>query len=70
LVHEGHEVVLTVADDGRGFDPALVREQTGCFGLLGMSERAEALGGHLVVESAPGEGTRVMVRCSLSGPSL
>jgi len=70
LACEEDRVVLTVADDGRGFDPALVREQNGCFGLLGMSERAEALGGRLVVESAPGEGTRVMVRCGPSGPSL
>jgi signal transduction histidine kinase len=70
LACEEDGVVLTVADDGCGFDPALVREQNGCFGLLGMSERAETLGGHLVVESAPGEGTRVMVQYGPSGPAL
>jgi len=56
-------VVLTIADDGCGFDPSSARGRGRCFGLLGMSERAEVLGGHLVVESAPGEGTRVTVRC-------
>jgi len=65
LACEEGGVVLTVADDGRGFDPASVRGRDRCFGLLGMSERAEALGGHLVVESAPGEGTRITVRCGL-----
>jgi signal transduction histidine kinase len=63
LSRDGNEVTLTVADDGRGFDPAATQGQAGRFGLLGMAERAEALGGRLVVESASGEGTRVAVRC-------
>jgi signal transduction histidine kinase len=58
--HKGR-IELIVADDGRGFDPASVRGIGGRFGLLGMSERAEALGGQCKVESAPGEGTRVTV---------
>jgi len=62
LTREGG-VTLTVADDGRGFDPAIVRGQAGRWGLLSMAERAEALGGRLTVESAPGAGTRVTVRC-------
>jgi signal transduction histidine kinase len=49
--------VLEVADDGIGFEPAL-RGGDG-FGLPGMRERAERLGGRLQVESAPGAGTRV-----------
>jgi len=65
LSHDGNEVTLTVADDGRGFDPVATRGQAGCFGLVGMAERAEALGGHLAVESAPGEGTRVTVQCEV-----
>lgn len=47
---------LQVQDDGRGFDPA--QAATGkSFGLLGMQERAVALGGTLDVQSAPGQGT-------------
>jgi signal transduction histidine kinase len=65
LARDQDEVVLTVADDGRGFIPATSYGRDGCLGLLGMSERAEALGGHLVVESAPGQGTQVTVRCDL-----
>jgi signal transduction histidine kinase len=65
LSRDGNEVTLMVADDGHGFDPAAARRRAGRFGLLGMVERAEALGGHLAVESAPGEGTRVTARCEI-----
>jgi len=50
---------LTIADDGVGFDPA-TRRQAG-WGLMTMRERAEAVGAHLRVESAPGKGTQVVV---------
>ena len=49
------KIVLSVHDDGRGFDTT----RPGGFGLTGMQERAELLGGELQVESAPGEGTTV-----------
>lgn len=59
------EAQLTVADDGRGFD---VRSddwtpyaQAGHLGLVGMKERAEAIGGTLQVQSSPGAGTQVNV---------
>ena len=48
---------LEVADDGVGFEPAL--SGGGGFGLPGMRERVERLGGSLWIESAPGAGTRV-----------
>jgi signal transduction histidine kinase len=49
-------VVLEVADDGSGFDPALASSG---LGLASMRERAAAVGGVLRVSSAPGAGTRV-----------
>jgi signal transduction histidine kinase len=52
-------IALRVRDDGRGFDPA---GSTSGFGLLGMNERVELLGGTLDVASSPGEGTTVNVR--------
>jgi len=53
---------LRVADDGRGFDAAAraARPDAG-FGLQSMEERAQALGGGLVVRSAPGAGTTIEV---------
>lgn len=49
---------LTVADDGRGFDPEAVEDSVG-MGLDHMRERAQALGGVIEIESAPGDGTEV-----------
>ncbi|MDS1270952.1 histidine kinase [Lipingzhangella sp. LS1_29] len=48
-------VVLTVADDGHGFDPQDV--PPGHYGLRGMRERAAAAGGRLRIRSAPGAGS-------------
>jgi signal transduction histidine kinase len=56
--------MLTVADDGAGFDPAghvVEAALTGHFGLLGARERAEAVGARLEIEAAPGKGTRLTV---------
>ncbi|HJP77983.1 MAG TPA: sensor histidine kinase [Pseudonocardiaceae bacterium] len=53
----GDRVLLTVADDGAGFDPAAA---TAGFGLRGMRNRVEQVGGTLTVESGP-NGTTVRV---------
>ena len=53
--------VLEVADDGVGFDPVVARKQGGGLGLRGMEERVSRLGGKLILDSAPGDGTRVRV---------
>jgi signal transduction histidine kinase len=55
---ENHSLVLEVADDGRGFDPA---EPSRRLGLASMRERARAAGGRLDVVSTPGTGTTVRV---------
>jgi signal transduction histidine kinase len=52
-------VRLTVADDGRGFDPSAPELRSRRLGLTSLRERAKALGGRLGVESAPGAGTTV-----------
>jgi signal transduction histidine kinase len=51
-------VMLDVADDGAGFDPATMAVTAG-LGLAAMRERVTQLGGHLTIESAPGEGTTI-----------
>jgi len=60
LQEQGEELVLEVVDDGQGFDPVQVRSRRS-FGLLGMEERALALGGCVDISSAPGQGARVRV---------
>jgi signal transduction histidine kinase/putative methionine-R-sulfoxide reductase with GAF domain len=51
-------VTLTISDDGSGFEAS--RSAAG-FGLSGMRERVERLGGRLALRSAPGDGTAVVV---------
>jgi signal transduction histidine kinase len=58
---------MRVADDGEGFEQTdAFSEIGGHFGLLGMRERAERLGGELQLRSEPGEGTAVEVTVPLS----
>jgi signal transduction histidine kinase len=56
LVDDG-QLVVSVADNGRGFDPGAVG--TSAFGLTSMRERAELIGGRLDLVSAPASGTLV-----------
>ena len=58
------EVYLTVKDNGRGFDPANVSPG---HGLLSMGDYAEALGGRLDLDSAPGQGTTVGIWLPIAG---
>jgi signal transduction histidine kinase len=59
-------VRLEVQDDGVGFDPQAVRsEGRGGGGLRSIAERTVRLGGKLVYESKPGEGTRVIIEVML-----
>ena len=62
---EGH-LTLEVSDDGQGAEPAaLGRERA--FGLLGLRERAQTVGGWLDVVTAPGQGTSVILSVPLPG---
>jgi PAS domain S-box-containing protein len=57
-------VRITVRDDGVGFDAAELRRPArgaAGFGLFNIRERLEHLGGEVVVQSSPGQGTRVML---------
>lgn len=68
LLRDGDALVLTVRDDGVGFDAAQPVERRGV-GLLSMSERAALVGGAARIDSTPGQGTTVLVRVPMSLPS-
>jgi len=58
--------VLSIADDGAGFDPTrVIRTDRGGLGLIGMSRQASWLGGSARVVSRPGGGTRVRISIPL-----
>jgi len=52
-------LALSIVDDGTGFSPAANPGQQGQRGMAGMSERVALLGGHLTVDSQPGQGTHI-----------
>jgi PAS domain S-box-containing protein len=66
LEHAQDSLLLTLADNGRGIQPVRSNKGRPGFGLLGMSERAAALGGELEVLPAKRQGTRVRLRIPLS----
>lgn len=61
-------IVLTILDNGRGFEPTSVlkpQAQVRAWGLLGMQERVALVGGKFEIESAPGRGTRLVAEIPL-----
>lgn len=63
---EGTDFVASVTDNGQGMPPDAPRPNGHGFGVLGMTERAAALGGELSVAPAPRRGTRVQLRVPLA----
>lgn len=61
LSKEGQHLLLEIADNGKSFGPQHVRraQVRGHIGLFSMRERAEMLGGNLVIHARPGHGTTV-----------
>jgi PAS domain S-box-containing protein len=64
LAREGENITLSIMDNGEGFDTGIMQRYTQAFGLVRMKEWAQALDTTLQIESAPGEGTKVMVTIS------
>ncbi len=66
VVLSTHGASLSVTDNGQGFDPSLLdhlpSDRNAHFGLQGIRERLEAVGGVLKVESSPAQGTHLRVR--------
>lgn len=66
----GDELQLELRDDGVGFDPALrctPRTSADGWGLFGIRERLAHLGASMVIRSAPGQGTQVLLTAPLVG---
>lgn len=69
---QGERVLITVRDDGRGFDLAQVEEsyaQRGNLGLLNMKERAEIANATLDINSKPGKGTVITLAVPIRQPA-
>jgi signal transduction histidine kinase len=53
------EILVIIQDDGKGMSNDSEKPKKHTFGLLGMNERVTLLGGHLLIKTAPGKGTRI-----------
>ena len=66
LSEGGGAIRIEIEDDGRGFEPERVSHaERRHFGLMGIEERVEILGGTVKIESSPGQGTRVRLEVPL-----
>ena len=65
LTKSNNALQLTVEDAGPGYDMTLAR-RAGGLGLLSMQERARLVGGSMLLRTAPGEDTQVIVRVPLN----
>ena len=64
LEWQDHQLVLTIQDDGKGLPDAMFRDPSH-FGLRGMCERADFIGGDLTIRSDPDEGTTIVLRTEI-----
>ncbi len=70
---EDHSVCLTIQDDGIGFTPPsewMELARGGHLGLVGIRERAEAIGGQVMIASQKGHGTTVEIHLPLLGDTI
>ena len=67
----GDQMTINVCDQGRGFDPEILDSSRSgrSIGLLSLRERAKAMGGDLLIQSAPGKGSSFSVRIPYSADS-
>ena len=68
---DSRSIFLSVQDDGTGFDPKnRPGVSEGHFGLKGVSERIDRLGGAMDITSAPGKGTKIDIKIKRNGTHL
>jgi signal transduction histidine kinase len=73
LQQSDEDLVMSINDNGRGFEPQASRGLAvagASLGLLGMQERAMLIGASLIIESSPGRGCMVLLSCPLPAPEV
>lgn len=69
LEHLPFSLVVSVEDDGKGFDPKLQVKPEGGLGLIGIQERVTSMGGSFWLDTAPGKGTRLRASLPAKDPA-
>jgi signal transduction histidine kinase len=72
LSYMADQVALDIQDDGQGFDPQNLDSSAGegGFGLRAMRQRVEQTGGTVIIESAPGQGTTLVIQVPIEESSI
>lgn len=65
-----NRVLITIEDNGKGFDAANVKHSAGGLGLVGLKERAQLLNGEFSIDSKIGKGTKLKFRVTPSGVKM
>lgn len=68
LSQKNNQWIAILKDNGVGFDP-FVAASTGHYGLRGMKQRMEKIGGQAKIQSAPGQGTQICLTVELGNKS-
>jgi PAS domain S-box-containing protein len=63
------DISITIIDEGKGFDPGILKEPKAGFGLMAIRERDSYIGGSLNIESAPGKGSCFALSVPLHEPN-
>jgi signal transduction histidine kinase len=69
VLRDDKALTVRVSDEGAGFDVGALGQNRESMGVSGMRERAALVGGALVLEAAPGRGTRVVAVLPFAAPS-
>ncbi|KUG02339.1 two component sensor histidine kinase [hydrocarbon metagenome] len=67
LEDNGRNLTLIVKDEGSGFNPGQLDPDKESYGIIGMKERVQLLGGEMEINSRPGEGTQIIIIVPLEG---
>jgi two-component system sensor histidine kinase DegS len=74
MLFTADHLAIMVSDQGKGFDVDKLAEERrnpsgeGCFGVIGMEERARIIGANITISSEPGKGTRVNIKMPYPQP--
>lgn len=70
IEYSGDKVLAVIEDDGKGFQPAVDRQQDGHLGLYGIKERAELLSGKVEIESHIDHGTSLYIEIPVTADEV
>lgn len=66
LMHHNHSAILTIEDNGLGFDIGKLKDKTATFGVNSMRSRASSIKGELHIDSKPNQGTNITIEIPLN----